>query len=149
MSDFERTAFAERAAALVHAHPEIKLLSITVRKENVQEHIRRDGNKLYNYMIRLLLEREMARHENVVLVPDPRSIKVESGNSLHDYLQTTLWFDKGVATTLETKPCDSQASLNVQFADMLSGLVQAHIEDNRSPPWRILSPHIDVKRLFF
>jgi len=30
------------------SHPEIKIDCIVVKKENVQEHIRRDPNKLYN-----------------------------------------------------------------------------------------------------
>lgn len=149
MTNGERTSFAEAARTLAQNNPDIQYLAITVRKENVQDHIRQDKNKLYNYMINLLLTHEMAKHDHVTFVPDPRSIKVSSGNSLHDYLQTNLWFEYNVSTRLHTLPCDSQASRNVQFADMLSGVVQSHIEDRRSPPWDILSPQIAFKRLFF
>ncbi|MGK1439225.1 hypothetical protein ACRE81_26510, partial [Klebsiella pneumoniae] len=51
-----------------------------------------------------------------------RSTKVQSGNSLHDYLQTKLWFDHGCPCALTTQACDSAQSTNVQFADMLSGV---------------------------
>lgn len=54
-------------------------------------------------MIGISLLDEMKKHQNVVFVPDPRSIKVESDNSLHDYLQTKLWLDMNVMTMLETK----------------------------------------------
>ena len=45
----ERTDFAEKAKQLRVDHPSIKYFSMTVKKENLQSHIRADGNKLYNY----------------------------------------------------------------------------------------------------
>lgn len=150
MTGVERSEFAERALRLIEEHPlDIRYLSITVRKEKVEPHIRDDANKLYNYMIKLLLLHEMSQHPSVLFTPDPRSIKVESGNSLHDYLQTELWFNKVVTTKLTTKPMDSASNSNVQFADMLSGIVQGHFEDGNSSPWKILSHRISYKTLFF
>ena len=72
--------------SLVDDYPKIKYFAITVKKENVQEHIRKDSNKLYNYMTRLLLLDELCGYDSVRIAPDPRSIKVASGNSMHDYL---------------------------------------------------------------
>ena len=150
MSLDERKWFAEKANDLITRHPgDIRYISITVKKENVQSHIRADANKLYNYMIGLSLLQEMSKHEKVTFVPDPRSIKVESGNSLHDYLQTQLWFEKTATTTLFTEPFDSASNRNVQFADMLSGLVQGHFEDGNSQPWTKLRSNISYKMLFF
>ncbi|MDF2181232.1 DUF3800 domain-containing protein [Neptuniibacter sp. CAU 1671] len=150
MSVDERIWFAQQACALREKYPDdIRYISITVKKENVKLHIRSDANKLYNYMIGISLINEMARHQAITFVPDPRSIKVESGNSLHDYLQTQLWFEKQVSTILTTKPCDSAASLNVQFSDMLSGVVQGHFEDGNSKPWAALRNQISYKTLFF
>ena len=146
----ERIWFAKEASTLRDRYPnDIRYISITVKKENVQQHIRNDANKLYNYMIGLSLINEMARHDVITFVPDPRSIKVESGNSLHDYLQTLLWFEKQVATVLTTLPCDSAASLNVQFSDMLSGVVQGHFEDGNSRPWSEMCNQISYRTLFF
>lgn len=150
MSVEERIFFAKKAAVLREEHPkDIRYISITVRKENVKPHIRRDANKLYNYMISFSLLDEMARHEDVLFVPDPRSVKVESGNSLHDYLQTQLWFEQQASTILTTKPEDSASNLNVQFSDMLSGIVQGHFEDGNSQPWAELHHYISYKTLFF
>lgn len=146
----ERIWFAQRANDLRDRHPQdIRYISITVKKENVQPHIRIDANKLYNYMIGLSLLNEMGKHKAVTLVPDPRSIKVESGNSLHDYLQTQLWFEQQSSTTLITQPCDSAESRNVQFSDMISGVVQGHFEDGNSSPWSELRNSISYKTLFF
>ena len=141
MTTAERLSFTETASRLREREPEYKYHAITVQKENVKDHIRKDQNKLYNYMIQLLLMDEMANHDYVTLIPDPRSIKVSSGNSLR--------FEKGVKTELQTQPCDSSQSLSIQFTDMLTGLVQSHFEDGNSEPWNVLQPHINTKTLFF
>jgi Protein of unknown function (DUF3800) len=92
MGPAERTAFASAALRMCTDHADIHLHAITVKKERVEQHIRGDENKLYNYMIRLCVLDCTEKHDEVTLVPDPRSIKVESGRSLHDYLQIELWF---------------------------------------------------------
>lgn len=146
----ERTFFADQASRLIQSFPsDIQYHSIVVKKERVQQHIRSDANKLYNYMIGLSLLEEMSKHSEIVFVPDPRAIKVQSGNSLHDYLLTKLWFDHGVGTQLKTQPLPSDKCLNLQFADMLSGMVQHHFEDGKSHAWEIAEPHIQYKKLFF
>lgn len=149
MNSAARIEFANDIKKLITTHPDIKLLSITVKKESVLPHIRTDENKLYNYMIGLSLLNEMKDHERVTFIPDPRSIKVKSGNSLHDYLQTKLWFDKSAATILRTTPLESQSCKAIQVADMLSGVVQNHFEDGNSASWNIISPHIQHRNLFF
>jgi len=149
MSILERDLFAQKAKELREKHPDIKYFSMTVKKENVLPHIRLDPNKLYNYMTGLLLIEEMSHFSNVAFFPDPRSVKVESGNSMHDYLQTQLWFDKASATMLKTIPAESSSNLNVQFSDMLSGVVQGHFEDGNSSPWHIMASSISVRRLYF
>jgi Protein of unknown function (DUF3800) len=149
MSDGARLDFATKAAKLAQRQPEIKYFAMVVNKQRVQSHLQADPNLLYNYMLRLLLIDEMAAHEHVLLVPDPRSIKVASGNSQHEYLQTTLWYDKGVTTKLSSRPVDSKKELGIQFADMVSGVVQAHHEDGRSKPWLAMAAHVKLKALFF
>ena len=146
----ERVEFASRARDLLEQYPEaIRYYSITVRKQNVFSHIKTDANKLYNYMIGLSLLDEMASYQTVTFVPDPRSVKVESGNSLHDYLQIQLWFQKRSSTLLTTQARDSAAETNVQFADMLSGVVQGHFEDGNDEPWNELSHCVRAQSLYF
>jgi hypothetical protein len=149
MSDSARMDFAQRAAALVEQHEQIKLFAMTVLKQRVMPHLRQDPNLLYNYMMKLMLCDEMAKHEQVTLVPDPRSIKVASGNSQHEYLQISLWYEKGAKTRLQSKPIDSSKELGIQFVDMLSGVVQSHHEDSRSDPWKAVAGGVLWKRLFF
>ena len=100
-------------------------------------------------MVRLSLLDCLCKFDNAVFVPDARSIKVESGNSLHDYLQIELWFTKKVKTVLKTQPLESKNCLGVQFADMLSGVVQSCLEDQCLPDYKIIEPVLKPKLLFF
>jgi Protein of unknown function (DUF3800) len=149
MAPVERLAFAEILEAMCSKHPDIHLHVITVKKENVEAHIKSDCNKLYNYMIRLCVLECMAKQDQVVFIPDPRSIKVQSGNSLHDYLQTELWFTLRVKTRLTTTPLDSKNCLGIQFADMLAGLIQQRFEDRYFDYIRVCMRRIRLKKLFF
>ena len=149
MTAVERTSFAKAVQVMVNKNPHIGLYAIVVKKQNVQAHIRTDANKLYNYMIRLALVKKMAKHDVVTMVPDPRSIKVQSGNSLHDYLQMQLWFEEKATTQLISAPSDSAQSRGVQFADMLAGLVQSHYEDNASGDYQLISKNLTISRLYF
>ena len=149
MTETEKLFFAGLAKKLILDHPLVQYLSITVYKPRVEEHIQRDPNKLYNYLIKILLLDEMAKYNEVRFYPDPRSIKVASGDSLHDYLQTELYFTKEVKTKLITRPQDSASNKGVQFTDMLSGLVQQHFEDKNSKPFSILSENIHTFTRYF
>lgn len=148
MSANSRLTFAKSAVSLQQVNTQIEYKAIVVNKQNVNENFRSDSNKLYNYMLRLLLLNEMAKHSHVTLIPDPRSIKVENGKSLHHYLEMML-YEKQAITKLESIIQDSKACLNLQFVDMLAGVVGTHYEFNRSEPWDILAPHIEIRRLFF
>jgi hypothetical protein len=141
--------FAKRTVRLLLRETSIKVGAITVKKENVQPHIRKDPNKLYNYMVNFILLDEINRYPVVDFIPDPRTIKVESGNSLVDYLQTKLWFEYGSATIIKHIPVESHQSLNLQFVDFISHIIWSRYEFNRSGAFNILKPYILLKHLFF
>jgi hypothetical protein len=148
MSPSSRLTFAQNAVQLQQTHQQIVYKAIVVDKKNVADKLRRDSNKLYNYMIRLLLLDEMAKHSHVTLIPDPRSIKVENGRSLHHYLEMLL-YEKQAGTHLESIVQNSKTCLNLQFVDMLAGVVGTHYEFCKSETWDLLASHIEVKHLFF
>lgn len=145
----DRLDFAKRAVRLTRTHEGVSFVSITVYKPNVMAHIRADANKLYNYMVGLALLPWMKHFDEVCFVPDARSIKVKSGNSLHDYLQTKLWFDESVTTTLQTNPSDSAKARPLHFTDYLCGAFQSYHEDGLESPRATLAPYTDHHRLFF
>lgn len=131
MSSNERLYFAKKASGMINSHSSIEACAITVYKPKVKEHLRRNPNALYNFMIKLLLVNRMSRFDKVLFHPDPRSIKVESANSLHDYLQINLSCELEAPTILVTNPQDSNKNKGVQFADMLSGVVQQHYSEGK------------------
>jgi hypothetical protein len=100
-------------------------------------------------MIRLSLLGRMRHHSEVHLIPDPRSLKVESGNSLPDYIQTLLWFHLRCETKLRMQPLEGYECRGIQFADMLCGAIQAGFEDNNFKYFKIMSTCLIQKRLYF
>jgi hypothetical protein len=123
--------------------------SITVKKQNVQPHIRADENKLYNYMIKLALLPDVLKYEHVNLIRDERTIKVKSGNCLIDYLQTIIWFDLHSQTTTKDIPSLSHKVLNLIFIDWISHIVWSNHEDKIGKHYAILRPYIKHIELFF
>ena len=149
MSNGARSAFVQSALKLLKIHPDISYHVIVVKKDQVKAALRKDENLLYNYMIGYSLIKKFKLFDSVTLVPDPRSIKVQSGNSLHDYLQINLWYKEHVETILTTMPLDSKKTLGLQFVDMLAGLAQMAFEDKDVGCWNLISPHVSIQKLFF
>ncbi|MFA6408678.1 MAG: DUF3800 domain-containing protein [Gammaproteobacteria bacterium] len=148
MYNNERLNFIKNSKSLLEQHSEIQCTAITVNKEKVQSHIRNDPNKLYNYMIGLILPRKIKHFSRIVLSPDPRSIKIQSGNSLPDYLKLLLWFSEKASTDVMYRPLDSATCKSIQFVDMLAGAIQRYHED-RDNIVDDLRKHIKTHELFF
>lgn len=141
--------FAERVRRLVSMNPDIVIGSITVNKSKVKLHIREDGNKLYNYMIRLAVLPLVKDHHMVNLIRDNKTIKVQSGRSLIDYLQTTMWFDLSSHTKIVDLPSDSKQVKNLIFIDWMNNLIWGRYEDGSTKPYDIIKNIITSKKLFF
>jgi hypothetical protein len=141
--------FARQASEMLVRWPLISLLSITVNKQRVQPHIRTDPNKLYNYMVNLCLPDLVVSAPQVAFSPDPRSVKVASGQSMVDYLQTQLWFQYNAATILHHMPVESHQSLAIQFVDVVAHIVWSFHEDAQRDAYGLLSPRMICKQLFF
>ena len=136
-------------SSLLDRHSRVKIFAITVDKRNVEDHIRQDYNKLYNYMIRLVLLDKIKYLPKVTFIPDRRSIKVRSGSSLVDYLQTVLWLELRVKTTIENNPQESHNALNLQFIDCISHIIWKRHEDNEDTAYNILKSKVELAHLFF
>ena len=85
----------------------------------------------------------------VDFIPDPRTIKVKSGNSLVDYLQIKLWFEHNSATVIRHTPVESHQSLNLQFVDFISHIIWSRYEFNESSAFNIVKSGLLIKHLFF
>ncbi len=141
--------FAENVAQLVESHREISLFAMTIKKQNVQPHIRADANKLYNYATHLAIKDRIKNLTEVHLFPDPRSIKVRSGNSHVDYLQTALWFQDEGTVTLKHYQIDSRDSKQIQFVDYMTNIVWGHYEYGHTEAFTWISRVVNLHTLFF
>lgn len=135
--------------SLITKHPEIILSAITVKKENVALHIRNDSNLLYNYMMRLSVIDHIKHHTEINLIRDNKTVKIASGNTLVNYLQTTLWFDCKVETILKDIPSDSKSVLGLILVDWLNNIVFHHFEMGNSSAFNIIEPITQNRKLFF
>lgn len=150
MKPEEKLYYTKLLRDLSLEHNEIKFLSITAYKPKVLLHIRKDPNKLYNYMISLMLLNEIKTCSKIIFTPDPRNIKVECGHSLNDYLVTKLWFEHGSSVEFIHRPRNSAANKGVQFTDMFSGLIQQFFENEDKSLTDLLPKHrIGVQTLYF
>ncbi len=140
---------ARQTLALLQKNPDIKIVYITVKKENVQQHIQSDTNLIYNYMMRLALLKEVDKYSVINLIRDNRSVKIKSGNTLINYLQTELYFSHGSSSKLVDIPSESKAVQNLVFIDWINNLIWSHYEDNNSSPYNILKANIYSNKLFF
>lgn len=140
---------AEKVRKLVSMNPDIAIGSITVNKSKVQQHIREDSNKLYNYMIRLAVLPFIKDQPIVNLIRDNKTVKVKSGNSLIDYLQTAIWFELDRRTRIVDIPSDSKKVKNLIFIDWINNLIWGRYEDGNKEPYDILKNVMTSKKLFF
>lgn len=134
--------------ATLQKYPEMKSGAITVKKENVHSHIRVDSNKLYNYMIRRSVLDKIDQHISSTLTRDNRSIKVASGNSLIDYLQTTLFFEHASSTSLKDDPKHSHLEDGIMLADWISNIIWEKHEDGLDGGFNLLNPHLNHIELY-
>ena len=149
LSKEETDRFIRKVIHLLEREPSITISVISVKKENVQHHIRSDANKLYNYMVNFAILQEIRECPSVDFIPDPRTIKVASGNSLVDYLKTKLWFELNSATVIKHIPIESKRNLTLQFIDFIAHVVWSRYENNEYDSYRLLRPYITERHLFF
>jgi hypothetical protein len=145
----EKEFVARETVKMLQAHPDIKIIYITVQKENVASHIQQDSNLIYNYMMKLALLKEIDVYPVVNLIRDNKTVKIKSGNSLINYLQTELYFSHDSSSKIIDIPSDSKAVTNLVFIDWLNNIIWANYEDKNSSPYNILKDYIHSNHLFF
>ena len=145
----EKERIATMTKGLIERDPDFRLVAITVDKTKVAEHIRRDSNKLYNYMIQVALLKQILKYDEVNLIRDNRTVKVASGNSLIDYLQTFMWFELKGTTVMYDMPLDSKSTRKLVFIDWMNNIIWGHYEDGNDAAYKILKSCLHERRLFF
>ena len=145
----QKLEFCVSAKNLLQRCPEMKLDLITVKKSNVQRHIQEDANKLYNYMLGLVIPGYVVSEEEFALIADERSIKVKSMNSLKDYLQIKLWFEMNCSTCVKYYPISSDQSFALQFVDWVAHCIWEQYEAGPDIFFAELKDVARIRPLFF
>lgn len=145
----QKLLFCNHANRLLQTYQDIQVDVITVKKANVDTHIRSDSNKLYNYMVGLVVQDHVKDQESFALVLDERSIKVKSQNSLNDYLQIKLWFDVGSSTRVNCCPTTSTYNYTLQFVDWIAHCIWEYYEDGNDAYFKALGNVVRKRQLFF
>ncbi len=125
----------------------IQIRAITVKKQNVEVHIRENQNVIYNYMVKECIFKEIEVLPEVHLLPDNRSIRVQYANSLEMYLKTML-FERRSQTMLTYSPQESDKNLQVQFADYITNIIWRRYEVEDAAAYQTLHPYISHRLLF-
>ena len=148
-NDEHAAYIANRITDLVHKHNDIRICAITIKKENVFEHIRTDENILYNYALVLKIAPVIKDLAEVKIIPDKRTIKVRSGNSCAEYLRTKLWLEMNSTTQLDYIPTESSKLPQLWFIDWVANFVWRKYEDGRGDAYQALQSILDESQLFF
>lgn len=94
-----------------------------------------DKNILYNYLMRLLIERIVSEKDNgteIDIICDNHTIKVSSKNSFADYIKLFLLYEKGYDIKLSVKYMDSddKNAYIIQAADYVANALYGLHEYN-------------------
>lgn len=99
----------------------------------VKPSLLKDKNILYNYLMKLLIERLVSSKDNATtinIICDKHTTKVSSGNSFSDYIKLFLLYEKEYDVCLNIKYMDSDAknAYIVQAADYIANALYGYYE---------------------
>lgn len=105
--------------------------------DHVKPHLLKEKNILYNFLMKLLIERLVSEKDNgttLNIICDKHSTKVVSGNSFNDYIKLFLLYEKEYDIDLNIKYMDSDAkdAYIVQAADYIANALYGYYEYGNS-----------------
>ena len=93
---------------------------------------REDSNKLYNYMIGLLLPQYIKTMESVQLITDVRSISVKSYQPLGPYLQSVMRTKHNSLVHVDHIPSTFDSFRELHLVDWLAHSIWKNYEDEET-----------------
>lgn len=144
-----REYICKETIKMLEKYPHFILGATTVKKENVPAPIRQDSNLLYNYMIGQCIFDHIGSHQTCKLTRDNRTVKMLSGASCIDYLQTMLFLHLEKQTVLKDNPTNSHQEDGVIFIDWITSIVWSKYEDGFGEWCDSLSHLVIEKKIYF
>ena len=111
----------------------LEIYYIHVLNEEVKQYFYDDPSLIYNYVLYLLLERNLANknlpYDDYLIDVDDRNLKHVSINSLEDYLNIELKLKKRMVRSINVAYYDSKDNLMVQVSDFFSNLYFSYLKN--------------------
>lgn len=147
LEDYDRINIAKETVKLIK-DKRIEIYAVTVKKENVDIHIREDENMIYNYMVKKCILEKLSEYDDVTILPDKRNTKMRLANSLDIYLKLQLYEEYEASTRIAFSPQESHNNYRVQYADYIANIIWRRFESSDQKAFKLLYPHIKHDLLF-
>lgn len=121
--------------------------------KHVKPSLLKDKNILYNFLMRLLVERLISEKDNgstINIICDKHTTKVASGNSFSDYIKLFLLYEKDLDVRLNIKYMDSndKNAYVVQAADYVANALYGYYEYNDKIYYERFKYKLNISLLF-
>lgn len=115
------------------ARKQLRISYVVADLLHIKQSLLIDKNILYNYLMRLLVEKIISDADNgttINIICDKHSTKVASGNSFSDYIKLFLLYEKDFDVCLNIQYLDSDAknAFIVQAADYIANALYGYYE---------------------
>lgn len=135
------------------AQKDLSISYIVADLTHIRPELLKDKNILYNYLMRLLIERLVTEKDSgttIHIICDNHTTKVASANSFSDYIKLYLLYEKELNITLNIRYMDSDAkdAYIVQAADYVANALYGFYEYSDSIYKERFSHKISTKVLF-
>lgn len=115
------------------AKKDLQISYIVADLNHVKPSLLEDKNILYNFLMKLLIERLITEKDNgttINIICDKHTTKVASGNSFSDYIKLFLLYEKEYSISLNIKSMDSddKDAYIVQAADYIANALYGYYE---------------------
>jgi len=96
------------------------------KKHITSQRLWKNKNLLFNYLCKHLMRRLVKNcREDINIIMDEHTIKVASGNTLKEYIQTTAYGDWGYKNTIGLRYLDSKSCKLIQASDLVANIIFA------------------------
>lgn len=124
-----------------------KIRALIINKSLVYKYLQQDTNILYNYLSKvLILDFLTTLKGETEVIFDQRTVKVTSGNSIYEYLQAELYFEKKYFNNkLTVKHVESNFNYFIQLADFVSNAIYKKYEKSEVKFYDVIKSRIDAE----
>lgn len=109
-----------------------RIIYIVADKKYIEDKMFEDKNRLYNYLLKLLLDNYsfFFKNNKVHLLLDNKTVKVNSLNSFEDYINIHFNLERKINVDLSVQYLDSSSknAYNIQAADYVANALYSYFE---------------------